>query len=170
MKRIFVFLVLLAFFFSCNQPKNSNVPSLSSNESDTISTPGRNDDLEKRIGKQGIYKMIDDAIDNGNRGAYNRVSNYFIMNQREEEFLFPAMIMANRNNYPDAYFDVYYILAAIRYDKDLERMDSTTRNMALFYLLKSYEMGFRSAGYEAEEIFAKQNKPIPKSSDYQILK
>jgi hypothetical protein len=165
MKRSLFFLIGFLVLLSCNQNRvKSSIPIKDSSL--------KNVDSIKRISYSGekftqleLYKMIDSALDQGNRKAYNNVSNYYLINEMDELFLFPAFIMANKYHEPAAYFDVYDILCNQRYDSHLERIDSATRTIALYYLMKSYELGFRAAKYEVEEKFIKRKLIIPKSKD-----
>ncbi|MBI5858341.1 MAG: hypothetical protein HZB42_11925 [Sphingobacteriales bacterium] len=171
MKKILIALLLGGLILSCNQQKKSNV---SEHKSDSIrlkqDTFHLSNDLEDQIGKQGIASLIDSAIERGDSMAYNKVSNYYLINQLDEEFLFPAMIMANRYKDRSAYFDVYDILTSMRYDNHLEKMDEQTKAIALYYLLRSYELGYENAKYEVEELFTDKKLPIPKSSDFIVFK
>jgi hypothetical protein len=66
-----------------------------------------------------------------------------------EEFLFWAMIMANKHDYPPAYFDVFLTLknsyTPDASDYTLAAMDSATRQLAVSYLLKAAEKGDEQA-------------------------
>ncbi len=122
--------------------------------------------LGEELNQLQLYKLIDTALDYGDSKAYNKVSNYYLVNDMDESFLFPALIMANRYHEPAAYFDVYDILCNLRYDSHLEGMDSSSRSMALYYLLKSYELNFSSARFEVKRIFSTKGKSIPKSNQF----
>ncbi len=85
-----------------------------------------------------------------------------------EEFLLTALMMANKYKNAEACFHVYDIIvhSTPKEPKEaLEEMDLRTKNFALYYLLKSNELGFESARYQVTEIFG-QNKVPPKSLYY----
>jgi TPR repeat protein len=79
----------------------------------------------------------------GDTVAYEELSNVYI-DYGYKDFLPYALIMANKYNYPQACFDVYFCLWDI-YGKTgdifLDDLDSTTQKMAIFYLRKGIELG-----------------------------
>jgi len=118
--------------------------------------------------KDTLNTMISKAINQNDTIAYNQVASYYLINNLGEEFLFSAFIMANKNNSAEASYHVYDIIAysTPKEPKEaLNLMDKKTKNLALYYLLKSYEMGFESAKYQVSEVFGDKNAP-PKSSYY----
>ncbi len=116
-------------------------------------------------------KLIDSAIMQGNKDAYSTVANSepFL----GPDLLFPALIMANKYNDSKACYDMYYMLCAEGYDSlslDLGTLDKRTKAIGLYYLLKSYELGFDEAKYEIEEMYIDKHLRVPKSSDFIIFK
>ncbi len=87
------------------------------------------------------YKKL--ALEKGDIKAYNSLSLDY-MDSPYEEFLYTALLMANKHNYHLAYEDVYYVLTDFYHKKDnleLEELDLVTRGMALEYLKKGAEKG-----------------------------
>lgn len=119
-----------------------------------------------RLNQSELNKLIDSALNEGDEMAYNKVSSYYLMNENRDDFLYIALMMANKYSTDEAFFHVYYILNNPRYKADLSNLDLKSRRIALYYLLKSYEMGYETAKYEVEEIFTKQKKAIPQSKDF----
>lgn len=120
------------------------------------------------IEKDTLNKMISGALKNNDTLLYNKVSSYFLFNNMGEEFLLTALMMANKYNNAEACFHVYEIIAHSTPKVPIEAlklMDLKTKNLALYYLLKSNEMGFESAKYHVVEIFGKDKTP-PKSTYY----
>jgi hypothetical protein len=156
MKIIITFLIFISCLYSCKQnPKKIDKEYIEKHEIRTLSN--------KRY-----YELIDSALIQGNTNAYNLAATTKITSGIGEEFFFYAFIMANKHNNPEAYFHVYLIIifSSPENPKEaLESFDSKTRNFALYYLLKSYEMGYEDAKYSINEIFGK-NAPIPKASYY----
>jgi hypothetical protein len=109
--------------------------------------------------------LTDSAIFMGNQKAYNKAAMIYLLNDLDVEFLYYAMIMANKYNYPEAYFHVYIILNNRRNDQKLRNLDDRTKKIALYYLLKSYEMNYGEAKYEVDDIYI--NKTIPKSTEFE---
>ena len=154
---------------SCKQGANNKSNSSSTTlqkKDDTIKTMTPSKEYSQAV----INEMLDSSFRYGNQSAYNKVSNYYLLNSLDEEFLFYALIMANRYHEPAAYYDVYEILTLKTYDNHLENIDSTTRAIAIYYLLKAHELGYESSKYPIEQIFTSKNRAIPKSSDYIIFK
>lgn len=87
---------------------------------------------------------------NGNTSAYDELSVSYLDHNFQEEFLFYAMIMANRYDYPQAYFDVYFYLTQT-FSRDIKSIDERSAKLAIEYLLKSYEKGHHQAREIVEE-------------------
>lgn len=112
--------------------------------------------------------LIDSAVNTGNENAYAQVSAFHILHGKEQDFLYCALIMANKYQSPMAYFHVYFIFtsAAPLNRKDaIIGLDPMTKNLAMYYLLKSYELGYTDAKFEVDDVFGKNITP-PKSKDY----
>ncbi len=155
MKKIAIPILTIGFLYSCQVE-----PSQKEEEKKiTIieqSTPIKNVKLMDSLMSMAVLKG--DAI------AYNKVASYYWLEDRGEEFLYVALMVANKYNNAEAHFHVYEILNGWRTGEKIENLDGKTRSLALYYLLKSYEMDFSSAKYKVEEIF--EGKEIPKSSYY----
>ncbi len=108
--------------------------------------------------------LIARAIWHGDTRAYAFAQSHYLLAERNEEFLWTALTFANKYNNSQACFCVYNILNGRRIGEDISNMDPKTKSMAMYYLLKSYELGDNNAKYIVEEIFV--DKPIPKSSYY----
>lgn len=75
--------------------------------------------------------------------------------------------MANKYDYNKAYLDLYLALSEPFTGKGFEDLDPRIKNLAMFYLLKSAELGNNSAKFLLEEKF--KSGQIPKSSKYSNL-
>lgn len=147
-------LIILFVICSCNSNQMTN----DKNITEGISV----------IEKDKLNEMISVALKNNDTLLYNKVSSYFLLNNMGEEFLLTALMMANKYNNAEACFHVFDIIAYSTPKEPkqaLEVMDLKTKNLALYYLLKSNEMGFKSAKYQVAEIFGKGKVP-PKSLYY----
>ena len=83
---------------------------------------------------------------NGDIDSYNELSIAYL-EYPDEDFLFWALIMANKYDNAEAYLDVYYTLHD-SYDcinNNLKEMDEKTKDFALEYLQKSAEKGSSDA-------------------------
>jgi hypothetical protein len=118
--------------------------------------------------KKLMRKLIDSALLMGNVRAYNTVSAYYFVENKEQDFFYCAFTMANKHKSAEAHYHVFMIFAmssSYGIQKNIMILDDKTKNLAMYYLLKSHEMGYDEAKYQIEEIFGK-NKTVPKSSEY----
>ena len=145
LKLIFIFVLLLS---SCAKKKDDIVLE--------YKAPFDNQKL--------IDSLIDQSINKGNEKAYCELSTFYLVENMETKLFYYSFLMANKNNTPYAFKDVFYILKSESKDQDINNLDNQTKNMALAYLLKAYELGDENAKYEVFEIFGE--KKIPKSKYY----
>lgn len=89
-----------------------------------------------------INKLKNLIINKGDTSAYNQLDVAFL-DQRHEEFIIYALVMANKYDYPKAYYDVFSCICDIYGDIDkLSYLDSQTRQFALNYLTLSVQKGY----------------------------
>lgn len=105
------------------------------------------------------------AIENGDEKAYNNVAGNYILDENYEDLLFYSLKMANKHNSSEANFHVFLILSNSNNGKSFDELDAKTKNLALYYLAKSNELGYQSAKYSINEVLGK-GKVIKKSSFY----
>ncbi len=118
--------------------------------------------------KDTLNTMINKALKNNDSLLYNKLASYYLLHNMGEEFLLTALKMANKYNNAEACYHVYDIIAYStpkEPQKALELMDSKTKNLALYYLIKSSELGFVNAKYQINEIWGKDKSP-PKSTHF----
>ncbi len=87
---------------------------------------------------------------NGDINAYNELDIVYLDYEFQEEFLLYSLIMANKYDYPQAYFDVFTCLTDI-YLSDINQIDEKTASIAIDYLLKAYERKHHQAKDIIEE-------------------
>lgn len=110
------------------------------------------------------YKNL--VIEKGSIDAYKTLSIEYLDHKYPEEFLLYAMIMANKYNYSQAYFDVFTCLTDV-YMSDLNKMDSVSANLAINYLIRAS----KSRHHQAQEIVDKYSIMYnEKSNKDQIVK
>lgn len=112
--------------------------------------------------QDSVYRLIDKALNSGDSKSYNRASHYFFIRDKYEEFLYPALIMANKYENPEAHYHVFQILNGVRNQGSLILLDSVTKNYALYHLIKSHELGYSDSKYALLEIYP--NGGIPSST------
>ncbi|NQX41260.1 hypothetical protein SAMN05421820_107203 [Pedobacter steynii] len=117
--------------------------------------------------KEETLKLWKKAIHEGDFKAYGEISNAYLLHSQMYELYYYALIMANKYKCPQAYYHLFMIMNdQVTIDGlSLYSNDEATKNMALYYLLKSKELGYTQAQFEIDEVFGK-NKPIPASSYY----
>lgn len=156
---------------SCNTKRNSNLRKANEalqNEKIDIErhTPG-----PERMSHSMINILVDSAMLFGNKDAYSKVTN--AVDFLGPDLLFAAFVMANKYNDSSAYYHVYHMFCKEGYNRfslELGTVDKKTEMLGLYYLLRSYELGFARAKREIEIRYIEKNLPVPKSSDFIIFK
>ncbi|MBP5426524.1 MAG: hypothetical protein J6Y29_01280 [Clostridiales bacterium] len=111
-------------------------------------------DLKKDKGVPMNYREIPDSvleklvIEKGDTSAYYDLFVSYL-DYSPEKFLPYALIMANKYNYPQAYYDVYDRLWYLYENSD--SLDVTTKKIALEYLEKAAQKGHTQARQTLEE-------------------
>ncbi len=146
MKCIYITIVLCIILSSCDEKKSRVIyPELSDKE---------------RI------ELTDKAINLNDQEAYLKLTVYYGIWGILDEMLLVSIEMSNKNNYPQAYYDVYWILTHSEGYNGIDKLDRNTRSLALYYLLKSYELDPENSKYDVNQIFKKDS--IPNASYYLI--
>lgn len=86
----------------------------------------------------------------GDTNAYEELRVAYLDETFNEEFLIYAMVMANKYDYPQAYWDVFDHLR-LMYWSDINQIDEQTATLAIDYLLKASKRGHHQAREEVEE-------------------
>jgi hypothetical protein len=103
-----------------------------------------------------INTLKEAVLNYGDTSAYERLSVAYLDYSVQEEFLFYAMIMANRFDYPQAYFDVYFCLTQA-FSRDISKIDDRSAQLAIEFLLKAYEKEHHQAKDIVESYSIKNN-------------
>ncbi|WP_143065659.1 hypothetical protein [Flavobacterium urocaniciphilum] len=150
-------LFLFALIFSCNNSEKSNNLKKTSNSEMVISRP-----LE--FSKKTRNSLLLKAINQKDTLAYKKLSNFYLANDRADEFYVYAFIMATEHNYPKAYYDLYEsLMFASVYINQFKRENS--KKVAIYYLLKSAELNYKGGKNHLAKYF-KNVDDIPSSKDY----
>jgi cytochrome oxidase assembly protein ShyY1 len=147
--QLFVILFVL-FFISCNQKR----------QEETIDDP-RDMELPRKV-TDSLWRR---AINEGDFDAYHTIANSNMLLTPDEYYY--TLLMANKHQCPEAYLNLYDILTwkGTIDGVEVAGKDSISRNQALFYLLKAYELSEKSAIYSIYEEFGEGVTP-PKSMTY----
>lgn len=140
------------FFCSCN---NENVKNEKCN--DSILIVNNNSDTLNHF-------LIKKALNLGDDQAYSDVySNYWKMGKQDDLFL-AGLVFGNKYKSGDAYYNLYCSFTHSNLIDDFNKLDSSSKYLAYYFLLKAKEIGDEQAKWACEEIY--KNKKIPKSSYY----
>ena len=109
-----------------------------------------------------LRSLIDKALNENDEFAYSEVRAHYFSEERLQDFCYYAIKMANKYDYPDAYYDVFRTLTLTE-NVPIDSLDNKTKCLALYYLLKSKELGSEIGKYDMENIFPDS---IPNSTYY----
>jgi len=133
---ILVFTVGLFILYHINSRKQVLVKSVSMNNTRPIK------ELKKLVLSKG------DTI------AYIELRiAYFNVDYYEEEFLLYSIIMADKYNYPKAYYYVYKCLTSIFEWHHYGKIDEKTKNLALKYLKEGAELNDSESTNELSKLY-----------------
>lgn len=115
------------------------------------------------INDKKLCENLKKAIYEGDTLAYKSASKQYIINGRYKEFLYYAILMAEKNKYKEAYWDISSILAS-------EQHELFSSQYGTYSLLKSYEMGDKGAKQSVKNIYIEKSKKVPKSNSIYCYK
>ncbi|MEN4761406.1 hypothetical protein ABEG63_13795 [Chryseobacterium sp. C39-AII1] len=160
MKNLFMLFVLLSLFHCNKTTSKENVQLknvLNDNQpNDYIPYVDKDFDFNDKKLKENIHK----AIYEGDTIAYNKACKQYSNNGRYKEFLYYAILMAEKNNFSDAYWDISNILSI---EEDSPLFDKYKSKYGNYSILKAYELGQRGAKESVKYIYLEKGKKIPKS-------
>ena len=87
---------------------------------------------------------LKNLVKEGNTMAYDELSIAFLDEQYSDEFLIYAIIMANKYDYAQAYFDVFDCFIET-FRLDIIKIDEQTASLAIAYLEKAAKKGHEQA-------------------------
>ena len=127
--RIATLVLLSLLYISCNNKEDKAIETVDK----SINQPSRSLSTLKNL-----------VLTKGDADAYYELQMAYLDNEYPEEFLVYAMTMANKFDYPQAYFDVYSCLKN-EFHSDMTKIDDSTANLAIDYLLRASEKGHEQA-------------------------
>lgn len=143
MKISTIIIILSLFFFSCKDKIEKKA--IPENESSTLSLY-----LQYFNDKNKVDSLMDKIVNKGDTLAYKDLSMIYALSGHRSDYLRVSLIMANKYQYTQAYYDVYNDLyrtnSYISGNKeetieDLNMLDKDTRNLAFKYLEKAASKG-----------------------------
>jgi hypothetical protein len=156
-------LVLIGVFSSCKNEAKAPVQIQTIKSTITEPISGNASYLDD----VNVYnRVLNKAMETGDTHSYCEVSVYTEISRDPRDFLYYAMTFANTYQYNGAYFDVYSILTFPNNRFDLEPLGKKTKFLALYYLLKSHEMGYEHAKSTIDDIEIKCKCKLKTSKEY----
>jgi TPR repeat protein len=86
-----------------------------------------------------IDELKDLVLLKGDTGAFEELAIAYLNEKYDEEFLIYSMVMANKYNYPRAYYYVYYCLTTV-FEHHSGIIDESTKVLAIKYIMKGSEL------------------------------
>jgi|LakMenE18May11ns_1017448.scaffolds.fasta_scaffold9866256_2 hypothetical protein len=153
-------LTVCTLIISCNKKANPEVDKevIKSKNEKTISPSSSYFEDYKN---NEVIKVLTSKVSDGDTLAYRKLKDIFFYSGHVKEFLYNAILMSDRHNYPSADYDVYTILYSSRYP------ESKSSKLANYYLFKAYEKNANHAESTIKERFGEKFK-VPKSKAYWI--
>ena len=157
---LFTTILLILIFLSCNNKTEKKQKK--EKERSVIGVPYYTKLVNNEKERTRLWKA---AIDSGDFRAYNKIAIAYFMSYRSTDLYYYSLIMANKYHCPEAYFNMYAVLTTQTSTGDMVLLsnDKDTKNLALYYLFKASELGFKHAKRIIELEFGK-GKPVPNSS------
>ncbi len=100
-----------------------------------------------------IDKLKSLVLLKGDTTAYAELNIAYLNEEYEEEYLIYSLIMANKYNYPPAYFYVFDCLTSIYENHKTGEIDKETEALALKYLRKGVELGDVNSILQMSELY-----------------
>jgi hypothetical protein len=136
--------ILIFIFCGCKENTNRHDNKLMNNSY-----------VEDYNNKDKIDKLCKRVLIEGDTLAFRELKYIYLISEHSEEFLYFSTIMAEKYNYGPAFQTNYDILKLSN--------QSTQKKLAIYNLLKSYELGNKNGLQRIKEIFP---KGIPKAEEY----
>lgn len=93
------------------------------------------------------------VVEKNDTVAYNELGVAYQNENVQGEYLYYSLMMANRCNYPPAYFYVYYELFRIESINEQSIFKETTRKFMIKYLKKGASLGHSQSKYELGKLY-----------------
>jgi hypothetical protein len=158
MKKLFL-LSVLSLLFNCDKntsKKDVKLKNILNDKQANEYIPHKDDKFD--FNDKTLKENINKAIYKGDTTAYKQAYRYFSINYYEKEFLYYSIMMADKYDYNQAYFDTYIILSNLNTENKIDDC-----SVCQYYLLKSFEKNNHYAKDVIKEIFTDKGLKIPTS-------
>jgi len=95
------------------------------------------------------------VLTKGDTAAYKELEFAFFDENRLDEYLIYSIIMANKYNYPLAYYNVYHYLSSFYENHEIGVFDENTKELAMKYLKKGAELNDPESIRELGDLYMK---------------
>ncbi len=129
-----------------------------------ISCEKKTNDLIIEKGKSDNQILI--GLQKGLKGdtlSFNNSASDCMLHRKNEYLYFYSLRMINKYDYPKAYFYAYFSIISSDKQRGVVPLDVKTKNLAHYYLLKSYELGCKDGEFTIKDIFGDN---IPHSEEF----
>lgn len=144
MKPIYILSLIAICFFSCKQKTEKPIEVITMNHTRSIDT---------------LKELV---LSKGDTIAYNELHTAFMNEKYLEEYLLYSIIMANKYNYPPAYYQVYDCLTSI-YEHHSIEIDEKTKALAITYLKRGVYLNECQSTKELGDLYL-EGKYVPKDT------
>lgn len=165
MKQILICFIFLIGLSSCkNKPDgegNMSNGKWDTSDGDSIYPRGANDE-------QYIDRLFQRSLQ-GDSLAFNELAGFYMIKEKYHDLVYLSSVVANKYSIPDAYYILYWSYRNPDYNihrevkEQLNLLDTKTRMLTLYYLLRGRELGQFNSINAARDIFGDS---IPKSKVY----
>lgn len=159
MRKIFSSLFLITLF-SCNKSDDKKV--MENQKSNSLEVTTNDLYTQKFMDDTEIKNLVSKIKKEGDTIAFHKLKEVYYNSGHKSEFLYYSLYMSNVYNYKYAFYTNYSLLMS-----DIITKENQINNYyANYYLLKSYELGYKESLGTIKERFGAVN--IPNSKEYFI--
>lgn len=150
-RRMLCVSLLILFCYSCKE-QNGDLK-VNDNKKDVVELEFKDKSYSSNFFNDTLRESkISRALNNGDTLAYISLMEDYFLGGYRDEFLFYAMMMSEKKDYSEAYFDVFTLLDA-SLQGSLTSTNNLYKKMADYYLIQAYLKGSKSAKSPVEERF-----------------
>jgi len=143
-KYVLLIIIIAVSSVSCQQKKDQHVKVITMNNT------------------RPINELKELVLLKGDTAAYDELATAYLTNKYNEEYLLYSFVMANKYNYPRAYFQVYECLTAV-FELRKIKIDEKTKTLAIKYLKEGVQLNERQSINELGELYL-EGKYVPKDT------
>lgn len=156
--------ILFVISFICLLACNKNDEKLSRDKEVGLTEINTHEFYYKKFYDENRSKnLVKKVINEGDTIAFEELKEIYYNSENRREFLYYSLFMANVYNYNYAFYTCYSLLMT-----DIITEHNKVNNIyANYYLLKSYELGYKEDLYSLEQRFDTLKK-LPNSKEYLI--